>query len=71
MVELEVSPRGRAMVAIVITAYILVVLSLVDFAIAVFVEGRPRQVLVFLGVALVVAAGVMVLAELALAASQN
>ena len=71
MVELEVSPRGRAMVAIVITAYILVVLSLVDFAVAIFVSGRAQQALVFLGVALVVAAGVMVLVELGLAAARH
>lgn len=52
--------------AVVITAYVLVIASLISLAVSIFVDGKPRRALVFLGVALVVSAGIMVLVELGL-----
>lgn len=69
MVEISVSSRGKALVAVVITAYILVILALITLAVSIFVDSKAKKVLSFVGVALIVAAGVMVMVELGLSTS--
>lgn len=69
MVAISVSSKGKAIVAVVITAYILVIAALIVLAVSIFLNNKAKRALAFLGVALIVSAGVMVMVELGLTAS--